>query len=210
MDHIFGLEFKDAVMTGAVILGPLLAIQVQKYLEQFREKKQRRLDIFRNLMSTRSERLSRVHVQALNMIDIEFYGRMLPIIKTKYQSKTEQAVTHAWKNYNNHLNQSKDVTGTSIWLNKCDDLFTELLYALAQAMNYDFDKVQLQRDCYRPIAHGDLELKQMNILRGIEKILVGEGALPMFITNIPNSTSHNDEAVMEENEKQEVEKDDIS
>uniref|UniRef100_UPI002AA29EDF DUF6680 family protein n=2 Tax=Serratia TaxID=613 RepID=UPI002AA29EDF len=74
MDNILGLQFKDAIMTGAVILGPIFAVQVQKYLEQFREKKQRRLNIFRSLMSTRAERLNREHVQALNMIDIEFYG----------------------------------------------------------------------------------------------------------------------------------------
>lgn len=48
-------------------------------------------------MSTRSQRLHRDHVQALNMIDIEFYGRKIPLIKTRYQTSREQAVTHAWK-----------------------------------------------------------------------------------------------------------------
>ncbi|MDM3279687.1 hypothetical protein OGW16_09850 [Citrobacter sp. Ce104] len=52
-------------------------------------------------------------------------------------------------------------------------------------MNYDFDKVQLQRDCYRPIAHGDLETTQANILKGLEDIFSGKNSLPMTITNIP-------------------------
>lgn len=67
-------------------------------------------------------------------------------------------------------------------------------------MNYDFDKVQLQRDCYRPIAHGDLETTQANILKGLEKVFSGDTALPMFITNTPlNKANQSDEVVPETN-----------
>jgi hypothetical protein len=185
MDSIFKMEMKDIIMTLAVIIGPILAVQIQKTLEQFREKKQNRLHIFRTLMSTRAQRLHRDHVQALNMIDIEFYGRKIPFIKTRYQTSQEQAVTHAWKSYNDHLNKGKEYPDINIWIAKSEDLFTELLYTLAQAMNYDFDKVQLQRDCYRPIAHGDLETTQANILKGLDDIFSGKESLPMKITNIP-------------------------
>lgn len=185
MNILFGMETKDIIMTAAVIVGPVLAVQIQKTLEQFRERKQSRLSIFRTLMSTRAQRLHREHVQALNMIDLEFYGRKIPIIKIRYQTKKEQTVTHAWKSYNSHLNKIHDYPDINIWVSKSDDLFTDLLYALSQAMNYDFDKVQLQRDCYRPIAHGDLETTQANILKGLEKVFSGDTALPMFITNAP-------------------------
>jgi len=188
MNTIFGMESKDIIMTAAVIIGPILAVQTQKLLEQFRERKNQRLSIFRILMSTRAQRLHREHVQALNMIDIEFYGRKIPLFKIKYQTKREQAVTHAWKSYNSHLNKLQDYPDINIWFSKSDDLFTDLLYALSQAMNYDFDKVQLQRDCYSPIAHGDQEATQANILKGLEKVLSGENPLPMHITNIPVNT----------------------
>lgn len=66
-------------------------------------------------------------------------------------------------------------------------------------MNYDFDKVQLQRDCYRPIAHGDLETTQANILKGLEDILKGKTSLPMTITNIPfNDTSATTEQMQQD------------
>lgn len=180
-----GLEYKDFIMTMAVIIGPFGAVQIQRVLEKIREKKQRRLDIFKTLMSTRAEKLNRAHVQALNMIDIEFYGRMIPIIRTRYQRKTEQAVTHAWKIYNSHLNKLNEFNNFPVWSARTDELFTELLYALAQSLNYDFDKVQLQRDCYRPQAHGELENLQGKILVGLEKVLSGESSLPMRIVNIP-------------------------
>ncbi|MCU6368748.1 MULTISPECIES: DUF6680 family protein [Enterobacter] len=199
MNILFGMESKDIIMTAAVIIGPILAVQIQKTLEQFRERKQSRLSIFRTLMSTRAQRLHREHVQALNMIDIEFYGRKIPIIKIRYQTKKEQTVTHAWKSYNSHLNKIQDYPDINIWISKSDDLFTDLLYALSQAMNYDFDKVQLQRDCYRPIAHGDLETTQANILKGLEKVFSGDTALPMFITNAPLNKANPDDEVVSKN-----------
>ncbi|WP_429055339.1 DUF6680 family protein [Enterobacter sp. A4] len=52
---------------------------------------------------------------------------------------------------NSHLNKTNDYPGINIWISKSNDLFTDLLYALSQAINYDFDKVQLQRDRYRQL-----------------------------------------------------------
>lgn len=114
------MESKDIIMTMAIILGPILAIQAQKTIEVFQETRKRRMELFRTLMSTRAERLNRNHVQALNMIDIEFYGRLLPFIRTRYQTKKEQAVTHAWKSYNSHLNQKDEYDSLDQWGKKGD------------------------------------------------------------------------------------------
>ncbi|HEH9431132.1 TPA: hypothetical protein SIA29_001959 [Aeromonas sobria] len=179
------MEAKDIIMTVAVIIGPILAVQVQKVVESYSEKRERRMRIFRTLMSTRAEKLHREHVQSLNMIDIEFYGRVLPFIGTKYQSNKEQAVTHAWKMYNNHLCRQSEYNSLEPWVKKSDELFIELIYAMSQCLSYDYDKVQLERDCYRPKAHGDYESKQLNILHGIEQVLSGARSLPMNVVNLP-------------------------
>lgn len=103
MSESLSMAAKDWVTIAAIILGPILAVQAQKILEGRREKRTRRLDLFRTLMKTRAERISRDHVQALNMIDIEFYGRR--IFGRRFQIKKEKRVTNAWKTYNDHLNQ---------------------------------------------------------------------------------------------------------
>jgi len=180
------MESKDIIMTMAIILGPILAIQAQKTIEVFQETRKRRMELFRTLMSTRAERLNRNHVQALNMIDIEFYGRLLPFIRTRYQTKKEQAVTHAWKSYNSHLNQKDEYDSLDQWGKKGDELFTSMLYAITQALNYDYDKVQLQRDCYRPIAHGNIENTQLAILSGLDEIVNKGKPLPMCVINLPS------------------------
>jgi hypothetical protein len=184
------MDTRDIIMTAAVVIGPILAVQVQKIIERTNHKRNRRMALFHTLMSTRAERLNRDHVKALNMIDIEFYGRMIPFIKTRYQSRGEQAVTHAWKSYNSHLNHKDEYESLDAWLKKGDDLFTEMLYKIAQSLNYDYDKVQLQRDCYRPIAHGNIENTQLDLLEGLSQVLNKGKPLPMYVVNFPKSNEN--------------------
>ena len=137
-----GMTTRDWITVGAVILGPILAVQAQKFLEAIREKRNRRLGLFKTFMSTRAERLSREHVQALNMIDIEFYGRR--ILGTRFQRAKEKRVTNAWKNYNDHLNQRNSYETVETWLRDGDTRFTKLLYEMSIALGYDYDEVQLK------------------------------------------------------------------
>ena len=184
-DTFWGLEVKDWVTSAAVVIGPILAVQAQKMLERIRDKTERRLRIFKTLMTTRAERVSHEHVQALNMISIEFYGRM--IFRIKLQNKNEKSVTDAWKKYNAHLNALKTYESLDAWSKHRDELFTELLYKMSQSLGYDFDEVELKSDAYKPIAHVDLENAQLAVLNGWAKILNNEKSLPMEITNFPQT-----------------------
>jgi len=78
----------DWVMIGAVLLAPLVAVQVQKWLERWREESERKKQIFKRLMATRATRLDPSHVTALNMIDLEF---------------EEKAVLERWREYMDSL-----------------------------------------------------------------------------------------------------------
>lgn len=170
-------------MIFAVIAGPILAVQAQKYIESIRESKNRKLRIFHTLMSTRATRLAPDHVAALNMIDIEFYG------KTRFgkrnQSIGEKKITNAWKVYNDHLNNKASEERIDAWIDKSDELFTSLLYSMAQYLGYEFDEVQLKRDCYRPIAHGDIENEQHKLRQGLVAVLEGNKSIPMAVTYLP-------------------------
>jgi hypothetical protein len=175
---------KDWITVIAVILGPILAVQAQKFLESIREKRNRRLSLFKTLMSTRAERLSREHVQALNMIDIEFYGRRL--FGTRYQTSKEKKVTNAWKNYNDHLNQKNSYDTVESWVRDGDTLFTRIMYEMSIALGYDYDEVQLKRDSYRPEAHVNIENAQLDVLTGLASVLKHERSIPMAVTYFPN------------------------
>lgn len=177
------MDTKDIVMILAVIAGPILAVQAQKYIESIRESKNRKLRIFHTLMSTRATRLAQDHVAALNMIDIEFYGKTR--FGKRHQSSGEKKITNAWKVYNDHLNNKASEDRIDAWVDKSDELFTSLLYSMAQYLGYEFDEVQLKRDCYRPIAHGDIENEQHKLRQGLVAVLDGKKSIPMAVTYLP-------------------------
>ena len=62
----------DLIMIAAVFLGPIVAVRLTRYLDNRKEIKERKLEIFKSLMATRSYIVSWLHVEALNRIDLEF------------------------------------------------------------------------------------------------------------------------------------------
>ena len=67
-----GLKISDWIMIIAVFLGPIVAVRLTRYLDNKNEIKNRKLELFRTLMSTRAYSISWEHVSALNRIDVEF------------------------------------------------------------------------------------------------------------------------------------------
>lgn len=177
------MEIKDWITIGAVITGPILAVQAQKVIESMKERKERKLRLFHTLMETRATRLSGSHVSALNMIDLEFYGRS--IFGKRWQSKADKEVTNAWKIYNDHLNNGASEDRMDAWVERGTELFTRLLYSMSLSLGYDFDEVQLKRDCYSPIAHGRVEREQEKIREGLVDVLEGRKPIPMYVTYLP-------------------------
>lgn len=161
----------------AILLAPLVAIQVQRRLDVARERRLAKLRIFQTLMATRAARVSPDHVQALNMIDIEFYGKRA--FPHPLRSAKEKAVVDQWKLYLDHLNSPPAQDDPVSWFTRGDDLFTELLFAMSKDLDYDFDKVHLKRGIYAPQAHGQLEFDQTVIRKGLAQLL--SGTTPLLV-----------------------------
>ena len=81
-----GISWNDVAIMLATFLGPIAAVQAQKYLERRREVENRKISVFYALMATRSARISPEHVRALNSISLAFYGRSAPSRKGNTQS----------------------------------------------------------------------------------------------------------------------------
>lgn len=181
------LETRDWLVIWATIAGPIFAVQAQKWIEILREARNRKRSLFHTLMATRAARVSPDHVQALNMIDLVFYGRR--ILWIHYQSKTEKAVLAAWREYHDHLNThlhiKSDDSARVIWNNSTEELFIKLLSAIAEDVRFKFDRVQLKKGWYSPIAQGELEQEQMIIRKLVLKLLSGENPLKMEVTSFP-------------------------
>lgn len=167
----------------ATLLGPVLAVQAQKAIERARERRSRKSLVFHQLMSSRAARVSPEHVQALNMIDLAFYGQH--IFGIHRRSKSEQSVIAAWREYHDHLNTKVVDDALRIWHINGDELFINMLFAMAGDVGYKFDRVQLKKGSYSPIAHGELEDQQSALRKLAIDVLAGNTPLKMEVTSLP-------------------------
>jgi len=168
------MTIADWLMIGAVLAGPIIAVQLTRFLDNKREVRERKLDVFKTLMATRAYTVSWDHVVALNRIDLEFDGR----------NRKERAVIDAWKAYLDLLGD-KGIPPEQ-WGVKRIDLLVELLHKMAQILDYDFDKTHIKNSSYSPVAHGNLEEQQEAIRRGVIEVLEGKRFIPMHVTNLPS------------------------
>jgi hypothetical protein len=168
----WGLTINEWLTLAAIVVAPLVALQVSQRLERQRAKRDRRLIIFRALMANRSSALAPDHVQALNMIDIEFAGK----------DRKSRAVVSAWQEYVAHLNEGFGPV-TEVWISRRQNLFIDLLHSMAQSLGYDFDKAHIRRTSYFPKGYGDLERDQLALRKGLLDVLQGKAALPIFVAN---------------------------
>ncbi len=166
----------------AILLAPLVAVQVQRWLEVFREERGRRLHVFKTLMATRAATVSPEHVQALNMIDLEFHGK-------RYKS-----VTDAWKAYLDHLASFPKEAGEPAqqqWADRRVDRLTTLLMEMGKCLGYEFDEVHVKKGVYAPEAHGQIENENMLLRRGLLQLLYGDSALKMELASFSTGKQDN-------------------
>ena len=169
----YSLEIRDIITVAAIILGPILAVQIQKMLEHRQNKHARKLDVFRDLMRTRADPLDPVHVSALNMVGLEF------------DEKKDLEVVTAWTTYIDHLSSYPDDDqnkhGIRVWADKAKDQLSDLLYEMSQSLGFRFDKVHIKRAGYAPQAYLIREEEIKFIRRRFVDILLGNGSLPISL-----------------------------
>lgn len=169
------------ITVAAIVAGPILAVQAQKWLEVLREDKNRRLNIFKRLMATRGAPLSWVHVEALNSIDLEFSG----------DDKENKKVRDRWGEYRDHLyrlsqDPAEQREQLQRWTERKDELLAQLLRDMGSAVGYNFNIVEIRRGIYSPQGHANFELENQALRRLSLEVLSGSRALPLDIRSLPN------------------------
>lgn len=162
-------------MIFAVIAGPILAVQIQKYIEGEKDAKERKIRVFKDLMATRASTLAYQHVVALNMVGLEFQGKAF----TK--------VVNAWKTYLDHLGSfpNNDESMAKVWVEKKDDQLSDLLYEMGISLGFEFDKVHIKKAGYIPKAYSDREEEQNFIRHAIAEVFLGKRDIPMRVVSFP-------------------------
>lgn len=160
------MGLNDVLTIVAIILGPSLAVWVTRWLDDRRFKRQRKMDIFRTLMSTRSTPLDVYHVSALNLIEIDF--------------NDNQKVVDAWKNYLKSLESwPQEDMQKQEKIKECEKLRGKLIQLIAKDLKIDIEPFGVLDDNYVPQGWIDdynvkkwIDHELLNILQGNRPIRV--------------------------------------
>lgn len=146
----------------AIYFGPIKALQMQRTLDEERETRNRKLGIYKTLMSNRATRLSPAYVQALNLIDIEFTA----------DNENEKTVRRTWHELLDLFESYKDTPNA---FDKVTDLTVVMLEAMGKSLGYDFDRVSIKKGVYYPELHVDIEREQTALRKSLIELLDGTG-----------------------------------
>lgn len=188
--ELSSVELKDWLTVAAIGFSPLVALRVQEALLRRKDRRGRKEWIFNTLMMSRGERLSIPHVQALNMIELAFYGRHRwwhRLTRQSRQSAQETAVTDAWAEYRAHLSTQvpTDAVGSGQWTGQSQELFVNMLAEIARDIPYDFDRTALARGGYTPTSHGQAFWEQESLRKLAIDLLAGTTPLKLEVVKLP-------------------------
>lgn len=160
---LLGISVESWLTIAAIILGPILALFAQRALDDFRETHERQVRLFRELMITRSTRLSPRHVEALNAVPLEFKN-----------GTRNRSVLGAWKTYIEHLgsDSTKDADG---WNRRSTELLVELLYEISERVGLPIEKLSIENEVYLPRLFNIVETEQTALRKYLLEVLNGTG-----------------------------------
>ena len=155
----------DWITVVAILVGPVLALSVQRVLDWIRNREATQKRLYFTLMGTRAKFLSDEHVQALNTIDVIF--------------SKDQTIRDLWRRCLDHL--AKDVNAQG-WNETLLDLRVDLYQAIGNRLGYRYTTDYIKRGVYFPTHHSNVLENQNKVLAGLAKA-VETGKLKVEIDN---------------------------
>jgi hypothetical protein len=155
----------------AILTGPLAALLIQKAIEERRARTDRKVAILRDLMAYRANILLAQFVQALNGIELEFYG--------------ETKVIEGWRSLVEHLytTQPTDPNENKRWVDQLNEHMNALLHVMGESLGYHFSAVTLKRNYYYPTRWTTVEAENAKLRLAAIKVFEGDNPLKVELTN---------------------------
>lgn len=170
-ERMMNLDFgiSDLLMIFATFFGPIAAVQAQKYLERLRQKDESQRKIFTILMITRNNKMSLEHINALNSVPIEFYGKNAKL----------KEVCELWRRYIELL--STKYNDQDSWSEKLNEIYNYMLAEMAKILKYDFTYTQISKEGYFPQGYNNVENEQFLLRLGMMELLNGKRKIKIEI-----------------------------
>lgn len=152
----------------ATFLGPLIAVLVTRWIDQTRETKTRKLWVFRSLLANRRATLSKEFVDAMNLVEIEFFGN--------------ERVIGLWRRVMDKLHT--DVSGfkddeRDRHFEEINDLRAKMMHEIGLSLGYKMEQLDILRGGYFPEGWRSLEHRNELINHFLADVALGQRAFPI-------------------------------
>ncbi|WP_296650411.1 DUF6680 family protein [Paraburkholderia sp.] len=154
----------------ATFFGPIAALLITFARDARTQKYNRRFWVFRTLMATRRIGISNDHVNALNLIEVDFY-----------KCKNVEA---AWKSYLGHLNDVRAQEDQAAWGETKERRLAELLFEMAKVLKFDMPALDLFKGGYAPQGWAHKESRQGELLDFFHEMRLGEKEFPIWLKGV--------------------------
>ncbi|ACS80933.1 DUF6680 family protein [Maridesulfovibrio salexigens] len=162
------MSLNEVLTLIAILLGPIFAVIVGQYLQDRKSKKERREQVFKDLMSTRKLGIHLDHVKALNLIDFEFASN----------SSGDRAVRSAWSLYLKHLeDHAYRLKDAEEWNRKTEHLLYDLIETLAKCLNFSVQRSQIERGGYAPQFYNNVDTENQILRQSLINLATGRSCL---------------------------------
>ena len=125
-------------------------------------------------MSTRRVGISSDHVNAINLVEVDFYGCA--------------AVEAAWKTYKDHLNDLSRPEDEA-WRRTKEKLLSKLLFEIAKVLKFDIPAIEIFEGGYAPSGWAHRDLRYTGAFDYLHELREGSKTLPLWIRGVTPPTA---------------------
>lgn len=155
-------------IVAATGLGPILAVLITFWRDGRNSLHMSRLYVFRTLMATRRVGISPEHVNALNLVEVDFY---------KCANVQKQ-----WQLYKEHLFSTG--LADEAWHEKQERLLANMLFEMATALRFKIPAMEIFKGGYAPKGWEHRNNRQSEAMEFIYELSKGTKIVPIWIRGV--------------------------
>lgn len=155
-------------IVAATALGPVFAVMISFWRDDRKERRNRRLEVFKTLMATRQIPISNDHVTAINLVEVEFYKC--------------HGVETAWKYYKDHLHTGPE---DAAWRDRKENLLAKLLTEIASVLGFKIAAIDIFKGGYAPQGWASRDTLTLSVQQFIRDLSLGKKVLPVRVAPNP-------------------------
>ena len=167
LPHYSGLTVAEWLTIFAIILGPILAVGTQLWMQARKAQRDAKLWVFNQLMAHRATVVNVNFVQAFNLIDAVYYKNG----EVRAKRREFLAVVNAA--------QGRNMTPQEI--ERCKDLVAEMLAKMGSELGYDFDHTQIKDTGYYPVGFEKMDNAALALREKALAVLDGNANIGVVI-----------------------------